>query len=313
MTMRIGVNVNYAGGGRTFGVDELVEQVAGIQRQGLAYAAFAQLQGIDALTVITVTGRAVPDIELVTAVIPVYPRHPVSLAQQALTTHDATNGRLTLGIGLSHKPVVENTWGMSFARPLEYMREYLAILQPLLHGQPSTYRGKRLTGQVQLNLAPITPPQVIVAALGENMLRLTAEQADGTVTWMVGPKTLREHVTPVLREAAAQVGRPEPRIMVGLPISVTDDVAAARARAARGFERYGQLPSYKAMLDREGVDGPAEVAIIGTEDEIEERLAEIEAAGATDFTANVFGSADDQQRTFALLRARVPHDRPATV
>jgi F420-dependent oxidoreductase-like protein len=311
--MRIGINVSLAAAGRVFTVDDLVEQVAGIQRQGFAFAAFAQIMGVDALTAIALAGHQVPHIELITAVIPVYSRHPIALAQQALTAQAATGGRLVLGIGLSHQPVVENTWGMSFARPLEYMREYLAIVQPLLHGQPVSFKGRRLSAQAQLTLPEIAPPPVVLAALGENMLRLTGEQADGTATWMVGPKTLESHVVPILREAAEAAARPAPRVIVGLPICVTDQAEAARSRAARGFERYGQLPSYRAMLDREGVAGPADVALVGAETEIEDTLARIEAAGATDFNANVFGSAEDQQRTFALLRARVSRDRPAAV
>ncbi len=269
--------------------------------------------GIDALTVIAVAGRVVPDIEFLTAVIPVYPRHPIALAQQALTAQAATGGRLTLGIGLSHQPVIENTYGMSFERPLEHMREYLAILQSLLHGQSAAFKGRRLTGQATLNMPPVAPPPVILAALGEKMLRLTGEQADGTATWMVGPKTLESHVTPVLREAARAAGRPAPRIIVGLPISITSDPDAARARAARSFERYGQLPSYKAMLEREGVGGPADVLVTGSESEVEHQLEGIETAGATDFNASVFGSAEDQKRTFEFLGAKVSHGRPTPV
>ncbi len=311
--MRIGINLSLAASGRAFGIDELVDQMASIHRQGFAFASLAQIQGVDALTAIAVAGRTVPDIEFLTAVIPVYPRHPVSLAQQAVTTQDACGGRLALGIGLSHQSVVENTWGMSFERPLEYMRDYLSILQPLLHGQPASFRGQRLTGQTQLSVAAVEAPPVILAALGEKMLRLAGEQADGTATWMVGPKTLAAHITPVLRGAASAAGRPEPRIIAGLPICVTSDAAAVRARAARGFERYGQLPSYRAMLDREGVAGPEEVAVVGTEAEVEEQLERLEAAGATDLNATVFGPREDQQRTYALLGARVTHDRPTPV
>jgi 5,10-methylenetetrahydromethanopterin reductase len=311
--MRIGINLSLAGGGRAFGVDELVDQVARIHHDGFAFASFAQIMGIDALTAIAVAGRVVPEIEFLTAVIPIYPRHPIALAQQALTAQNATGGRLTLGIGLSHKPAVENTYGMSFERPVEYLREYLAILQPLLHGQPSASTGKRLIGQTTLTVPAVSPPPVIIAALGEKMLRLTGEQADGTATWMVGPKTLEAHITPVLRQSAESAGRPAPRIIVGLPICVTSDVDAARARAARSFERYGQLPSYKAMLEREGVSNPAEVLIAGSESQVEHALVRVEAAGATDFNATLFGSADDQQRTLNLLRAQVTHDRAAAV
>jgi alkanesulfonate monooxygenase SsuD/methylene tetrahydromethanopterin reductase-like flavin-dependent oxidoreductase (luciferase family) len=159
----------------------------------------------------------------------------------------------------------------------------------------------------------VSPPPVIVAALGESMLRLTGEQADGTATWMVGPRTLESHITPTLQKAAEAAGRAEPRIIVGLPICVTSDVDAVRTRAARSFERYGQLPSYKAMLEREGVTNPSEVLVAGSESEVEQQLARLEAAGATDFNATLFGPSADQQRTLELLRARVTNDRAAAV
>src|SRR5437879_1046842 len=126
--MRIGVGTNQAARGRAATIDELVEQVATAARHGFDKVVFAQLHGVDVLTVIAVAGRVVPDIELETAVVPIYPRHPAALAQQALTTQAAVGGRLTLGIGLSHRPVVEHAWGLSFERPVEYMQEYLAIL-----------------------------------------------------------------------------------------------------------------------------------------------------------------------------------------
>ncbi len=311
--MRIGVGTNQAARGRAATIDELIEQVATYARHGFDKVVFAQLQGPDVLTVIALAGRVVPEIELETAVVPVYPRHPVALAQQALTTQAAIGGRLTLGIGLSHRPVVENVWGLSFERPVEYMQEYLAILQPLLHGQGVEFSGRRFKSHVQLALPEIKAPSVTLAALGERMLRLAGEQTDGTATWMVGPKTLAAHVTPIITEAARNAGRPAPRIIVGLPICVTDDPEAARARAARAFERYGQLPSYKAMLDREGAANPADVAVVGSEADVERQLAEIESAGGTELNASVFGSAEEQQRTFAFLQSQVANVRSTPV
>jgi F420-dependent oxidoreductase-like protein len=303
--MRIGVGTNQAARGRAATIDELIEQVAMYARHGFDKVVFAQLQGPDVLTVIALAGRVVQDIELETAVVPVYPRHPVALAQQALTTQAAIGGRLTLGIGLSHRPVVENVWGLSFERPVEYMQEYLAILQPLLHGQGVAFSGRRFKSQVQLAMPDIKAPSVTLAALGE--------QTDGTATWMVGPKTLAAHVAPIITEAARNAGRPAPRIIVGLPICVTDDPEAARARAARAFERYGQLPSYKAMLDREGAANPADVAVVGSEADVERQLAEIESAGGTELNASVFGSAEEQQRTFAFLQSQVANVRSTPV
>ena len=170
--MRIGINVNQTVARRPASIDQLIEQVASIARDGFATAVFAQISGVDALTVIALAGRVVPDIELATGVVPIYPRHPVALAQQALTTQAAIGGRLTLGIGLSHKPVVENSWGLSFERPAEYMEEYLAVLQPLLHGEAVAFEGRRFKAQTQLSMPEAAPPSVVLAALGERMLRL---------------------------------------------------------------------------------------------------------------------------------------------
>ena len=302
--MRIGINTNpSAGGGRPASVDEMVTQVAGIAELGVDTAAFAHLSGFDVLTLIALIGRAVPRIELETAVVPVYIHHPVALAQQALTTQALVGGRLTLGIGLSHKPVVEQRWGLSFERPVEYMQEYLAALLPLLRGEAVSFSGKRLKVQAQLTIPDAPPPSVLLAALGERMLRLCAEQTDGTALWLVGVKTLAAHVTPIITEAARAAGRPSPRIQVGLPICVTNDVGAARERAARGLSRYGELPSYRAMLDREGAAGPADVMLAGSESDVERQLAELEDAGATDLLASPMGSREDQLRTLDFLRA----------
>jgi F420-dependent oxidoreductase-like protein len=311
--MRIGVGVRLIAGGEPATVDEQIEQVAIFAQRRFHKAVFANISGTDALTVIALAGRVVPDIELETAVVPVYTRHPVVMAQQALTTHAAVGGRLTLGIGLSHRRVVENTWGLSFERPVEYMQEYLAILQPLLHGQSVEFSGRRFRSQAKLSIPDASPPALVLAALGERMLRLAGELTDGTATWMVGPKTLASHITPVITEAARDAGRPAPRIIVGLPICITNDVQAARARAARGFVGYGQLPSYRAMLDREGVADPADVAVIGSEYDVERQLADYERAGATELNVSVLGSADEHQRTLEFLQTRVAYDRSAPV
>jgi F420-dependent oxidoreductase-like protein len=218
-----------------------------------------------------------------------------------------------LGIGLAHKPVVEQRWGMSFERPAAYMREYLAVLLPLLRGEAVDYTGERLKTQQQLAFADTPAPSVMLAALGERMLRLAGELTDGTALWLVGPRTVAEHIAPAINGAAQQAGRPAPRIVVSLPICLTDAPAAARERAARGLAGYNQLPSYRAMLDREGVGGPADVMIAGSEDELDRQLASLEEAGATDFTAWPMGSSDERRRTVEFLSARIADARRAAV
>jgi len=122
------------------------------------------------------------------------------------------------------------------------------------------------------------------------------------VTWMTGPATLASHTVPTIRAAASAADRPTPRVVVGLPVCVTSDVDAARARAARNFQIYGSLPSYRAMLDREGANGPADVAVVGDEDGVRTQLQHLAGVGATDFLANIFGSGEERTRTWALLR-----------
>jgi F420-dependent oxidoreductase-like protein len=312
--MRLGVMVDAsAPGGGSASVEQLIGQVAARANDDLHSAWFANVWGVDALTMVALVGHAVQGIELGTSVVPIYTRHPMAMAQQALTTQAAARGRLVLGLGLSHKMVVEQRWGISFDRPVEYMSEYLAILLPLLRGEPVSYSGERLTCDGQLTVPGAPPPPVMLAALGPRMLQLCGEQTDGTVTWMTGVRTIGKHVAPVLNRAAEEAGRPRPRIVVGLPLCVTDDIDGAKSRATRIYERYGQLPSYRAMLDREGAAGPADVAIVGSETEVERQLAALESAGATDLCASVFGSAEQKERGYTLLRSMVAHGRGTPV
>jgi F420-dependent oxidoreductase-like protein len=219
------------------------------------------------------------------------------LAQQALTTQAAIGGRLMLGIGLSHKPVVEGMWGMPFDRPVRHMSDYLSILMPLLSDRRVSFGGETLTGRGEITPPPADAPPVLVAALGPQMLRLVGRVADGTITWMTGPETLRTLTTPTITEAAEAAGRPAPQVVAGLPVCVTDDVDGARSRADRDYAIYGQLPSYRAMLDREGAATPADVAIIGSHDEVCDRVRALSESGVTTFAASAFGSSDELAAT----------------
>jgi len=286
--------------------EEMVGQVVGLRDAGIEMAWSSQIFGYDALTALAAIGREVPDIDLGTAVVPTYPRHPVMLAGQALTVQAATGGRLTLGIGLSHQLVIENVFGQSFEQPARHMREYLSILMPLLEGEQVTFAGETLSastfGPLQID-APA--PIVLVAALGTTMLGIAGRMASGTVTWMTGPATVESHIVPTIRAAAAKAGRPEPRIGVGLPVCVTDDAATAREKAAEVFSIYGQLPSYRAMLDREGAGGPADVAIVGTEAEVKAKVKRLADIGTTDFCGAPFGTAEQIKASVGALASTV--------
>lgn len=256
----------------------------------------------DALTLLTVAGREVPDIELVAGVVPILPHHPIWLAGQALTVQAAVRGRLTLGIGISGQLVVEGVYGLPYERPARRMREYLDVLGPLLRGEQVTYQGETVKAATPGPLGVKAPaPPLLVGALGPRMLELAGGRADGAITWLAGPKTVATHITPSVRAAAERAGRPPPRVHVILPMCVTDDPGGARDEATRTFGVYGAMPSYRAVLEREGAAGPADVAIIGDEQEVGTQIARLAEAGATDLTAVSFGSPAERRQTFSVV------------
>jgi F420-dependent oxidoreductase-like protein len=284
----------------------LSETVADLQRYrdaGLDHAFASQIFGPDALTLLAVAGSQVPGIGLGTGVVPVYPRHPMMLAQQALTVQAATGNRLLLGIGLSHQVVVEGMWGMSYDRPAAYMREYLMSLMPLLHGETVRWEGERVTTNAfaPVAVAGAEPPPVLVAALGDTMLKQAGRLADGTVTWMTGTATVAGHIAPTITAAAEAAGRPAPRVVVSLPIAVTADDDAARERMNEAFSIYPNLPAYKAMLDKEGAAAAGDIGFIGDEDTVAASIAGLADAGATDFVAALVGDPAERARGLALL------------
>lgn len=279
-------NVNEIG--RTHTIEEIVGLAKRAEDAGLDTVWMANVFSLDAIMTMAMAGHATSRIEVGTAVTPTYPRHPTAIAQQAVTAAAAAGNRFTLGIGLAHKVMVEDALGISFAKPAAHMKEYLAVLEPLLAGETVNYSGQQysVTG-ISVGAAGAESVPLIVAALGDRMLELAGRHTSGTITWMVGPNTLRDHIIPKITESANKAGRAAPRVIAGAPIVLTDDPDGARAKIDRGLAVYGQLPSYRAMMDREGVSSPAELAIVGDEQALREGLARIRDAGATDFNAAI--------------------------
>ncbi|MFJ1460754.1 LLM class F420-dependent oxidoreductase [Nocardia wallacei] len=298
--MRIGILLNEPTGPDA--LRRITDDLAQAAEEGFDSAWLSHIFGIDALTALAVAGSQVPGIELGTAVVPTYPRHPAAMAQQARTAALAAGpGRLTLGIGLSHQVVIENMFGYGFERPARHMKEYLSILLPLLEGETVSYQGETLSANLALSVPNEGRVPVLVAAMGTQMLKLAGRRADGTVLWMTGPATIRDHIAPTITAAATEAGRPAPRVVCALPVLVTDDVDGARQSAAEVFGAYGSLPSYRAMMDREGAAGPEDLAIIGSEEHVAARLREVSEAGATEFYGVVFAGGDAAARTRKLL------------
>ena len=302
--MRIGIMAG-ATQGPEASLDGMLDKAARVEAQGFAALWMANIFGLDAITTLAIAGQTTRHIELGTAVVPTYPRHPTAIAQQALTAQVACGGRFALGIGLSHKIVIEDMFGFSFEKPARHMREYLEVLGPLLRGEQVSYKGELYRVNAQIAVPGAKAPQILVAALGPIMLGITGKLADGTITWMCGPKTLDEHIVPKIGAAARDAGRVTPRVVAGLPIVVTREVDAAKQRIAEQLVIYGQLPSYRAMLDKEGAPGPADIALVGDETALGRELDRLRDVGVTDFIAAVVPTdRDAEKRTLEFLASR---------
>ena len=273
--MKIGTVLNEAP------LPQLIEAAQKVEAAGLSNIWMANIFGYDAISILAILGRETSRIGLGTAVTPTYPRHPTAIAQQALTTAAVTNNRFTLGIGLSHKLVIEDMFGMSYDKPAKHMREYLSVLMPLARGETANFEGEQYTVRgVKIAVPGAEPLPVVIAGLGPVMLRLAGEMTDGTSTWMVGPKTMADHIVPGL-------GRDDATVVGGVPIALTTNIESAREKIAKDLVIYGQLPSYRAMLDREGIDGPADLAIVGDENTLRGEIKRFQDAGVTHFSAAI--------------------------
>jgi len=300
--MKIGIN----GSGQLAhpNLDAIVADVEQSEAAGFDSYWLAQTALADSLAMLGIAGRTTSKIELGTAVVPTWTRHPEVMAAGALTAQAASGGRLVLGIGLAHQVTVENRWGMTWERPVKHMSEYLAILDSLLETGTASLEGDVWSLNQEAALMTETKPLVMVAALGEQMLKMAGRRTDGTILWCVGPKTLEQQIVPVINDAADSAGRPTPRVVCSLPVCVTDDPQPTVEFVGKMLEGYAALPSYRAMLDIEGVHGVEEISLIGDEATVNAGLDAIAAAGATDFTAVVIPDASGPSRSLDLLQAR---------
>ncbi len=285
--MRIGMMIG-EGAGESPHLDEVIHRAKRAEAAGLHSAWLAHAFSHDAMGLLGIVGRETSRIELGTAVVPTYPRHPAVMAQQALTTQAASQGRFTLGIGLSHQFVIEDMYGLNYTRHLSHMREYMAVMKPILRGEPVKHEGREYRASVNLSVQGASPVPVVLAALGPKMLDFAGRESDGTVTWMAGQQALREHVVPRITGAAKDAGRPAPRVIAGMPLAITDDPAKALEVAAKVFAIYGELPAYRTMLARGGLERPTEVALLGGAATVAGELKRLEDIGVTDMCAFVF-------------------------
>ena len=299
--MRIGIN----GSGQllTQGVAGVLADIAKAEAAGFDSYWVAQVGLIDALTVIGAHGDTGSTMDLGTAVISTWERHPHMLAAQALTAQALVGERLIVGIGVNHQPHVEEQLRLPWHKPVRHMLDYLAILGDLLTTGSTSFQGEAWSFEGVGARPSNGVPKVMIAALGEQMLKVAGRRTDGTILWCVGPKTIRTHIAPVINDAAAAADRPAPAIVCSLPFWVTDDPKGPREFLGAILGDYANLPSYRAMMDIEGVPGLGELSIVGNEEFVRDAIGEIEASGATDFTpVPMGGNPDEEARSLAVLR-----------
>lgn len=306
--MRIGL----PGGGAS--VERMIEQAVQAEADGYTSLWYASAVGGDPLVAMTLAGRATSTIELGTSVLQSYPCHPLLQANRAAAVAAAMGRGFTLGIGPSHRPVIEGVYGMSYDRPGQHTEEYTMSLAALLRGEAVDLDGQELTVHSGgRGLRPEHPVPVLVAALGPRLLRVAGQHADGVILWMANATAIESHVVPRLSRAAAAAGRDASRVVAGLPVAVHDDVDEGRQAAAEQFAMYGQLPNYQRILAHGKVDGPADAVIVGPEDVVAAEIRALFEAGATDVWAAPFPVGADRSasrtRTRTLLKELAKADR----
>ena len=299
--MKIGIGIGELSG-VPVDIAGLVAQAKRAEEDGFASGWLAQIFGIDAIMAAAILGLETTRIELGTAVVPTYPRHPNALAQQAATANALAGGRLVLGVGPSHAPGIE-ALGLAYDRPALHMREYVTILRALASEGRVDFDGEMYRMKTGFACPDASPFPIVISALAPLMLKAAGEVADGTVTWMVGRETIAGSTAPRIRAAAAAAGRPDPRVVVGLPVCVHDDRDQAIARAVGIFKGYGMLPNYRRQLDAEGLGEAGEIAVVGSEQEVTDQLQAFFDAGATEVIASVYPAGDDSRGSFARTHA----------
>jgi F420-dependent oxidoreductase-like protein len=270
----------------------------------------------DALTAITLMGQATSRVEIGTAVLPIQSRHPIAMAQQALSTQAVCEGRLTLGLGPSHHWVVEDMLGLSYDKPARQVRHYLEVLNAAFAG-PGRVDVENESWRVHnpLDITDITPTPILLAALAPIMLKMAGELADGTILWLADERAIGDHIAPSIAKAAADAGRRAPRVVAGVPVTLcpNDQVDAAREWANKMLGHAEYSPNYQRLLDRGDASDVGDILAAGDEEAVLARLKRFKDAGVTDFSVRLiaFGKTREERiasknRTLEFLASLCP-------
>jgi F420-dependent oxidoreductase-like protein len=304
--VRLGVMIGAESGDSARKVDRMLADIEWAEEAGMDTAWIPQVPNdFDALLAVALMGTRTTRIELGTAVVPLQAQHPIALARQALSTHAATGGRLALGVGPSHHWIIRDMLGLAYEQPAAYTRDYLQVLNAALSGPgPVDIENETFTVHNPLDLGPVAPLPVLVAALGPVMLTLAGERADGTVLWMADERAVSEHVVPRITKAADNAGRPAPRIVAGIPVCVCapSEVDAARERANRILGEAEVSPNYQRLLEYGDAHDVGDICAAGDEAAILTRLRRFADAGVTDLSVRLLPIGDNRDELIASKR-----------
>ena len=304
--MRVGLMIGPERGRYRSKIERIRTDARWAEEQGLSTIWIPQIPDeFDALTAAALVGVETTRIEVGTAVVPVQPRHPIALAQQALSVQAACEGRLALGLGVSHHWIIDEMLGLPYERPVATMRAYLDVLDRAFAG-PGTVDVENDVFRVHnpLDITDITPTSVLLAALGPLMLRLCGERTDGTILWMADERAIGSHVVPHLTKAAEAAGRPAPRVVAGIPLCLCadDEVDAAVARTNRILSEAEVSPNYQKLLDLGDAKNVGDILAAGSESTIEKRLRAFADAGVTDLSIRVVPIGEGRDELLASMR-----------
>ncbi|OBG27241.1 LLM class F420-dependent oxidoreductase [Mycobacterium sp. 852002-51057_SCH5723018] len=279
-------------------VDDVIGQARRAYELGVGQVWLAQRVAYDAITLAGLIGAAVPGLGVGTSVVPINPRHPLIVASLAQTAQAASHGNFSLGLGLGARQIERQTFGVDWSNTIERLRDHLTILRSVFDTGSVDVRGTELSASPvwAVHVAGGTPVPVYVAAMGPKALRVTGELADGTLPYLAGPRTIGDFIAPAITKAAAEAGRPSPRIIAAVPVWLSDDADTAHARAAERLSFYQAIPSYRKVIAREGVASVTELAAIGPEESVRKQLRRYLDAGATDLVISPLDDSESVDR-----------------
>jgi 5,10-methylenetetrahydromethanopterin reductase len=284
-------------------VGKLVSDIEWAESAGLDTAWMPQVPNdFDCLTMVALMAAHSSRIELGTAVVPLQAQHPIALARQALSTHAVAGGRLALGVGPSHHWIIRDMLGLPYEKPAAYTRDYLQVLNAAIAGPgPVDVENDSFTVHNPTVIAADTPMPVLVAALGPVMLQLAGELADGTVLWMADERAIGDHIAPKITKAAADAGRPAPRIVAGIPVTLCapSQIDEAKERANRILGEAEVSPNYQRLLDRGDARDVGDLCAAGDEEAILTRMRGFADAGVTDLSVRLLPIGDNRDELVA--------------